>query len=52
LRAQYQGDKAAALKLVRVGERARNPKLEVTEVAAWTGLATVVLNLDEVVNKE
>jgi hypothetical protein len=52
LRKQYQADKAAALKLVSVGESARNAKLDVTEVAAWTGLATVVLNLDEVVNKE
>jgi hypothetical protein len=51
-RKQYQADKAGALKLVGVGEAPRNGKLDVVELAAYTGLASVVLNLDEVISKE
>jgi hypothetical protein len=52
LRGQYRADRAAARKLASVGEWPRNAKLDVVEVAAYAGLATLVLNLDEVVNKE
>ena len=47
----YQADKAAADKLLKVGESARDPKLDDAELAAWTTVASVILNLDEVLNK-
>jgi hypothetical protein len=49
---QYQADRQAALKLISVGEAPRNPKLDVAELAAYTGLASLILNLDEVISKE
>ncbi|MEQ2008087.1 MAG: PSD1 and planctomycete cytochrome C domain-containing protein [Limisphaerales bacterium] len=52
LRAQYSGDKEAALKLLSVGESKRNEKLDTAGHAAWTGLCSLLLNLDEVVTKE
>ncbi|NBR85778.1 MAG: DUF1553 domain-containing protein [Verrucomicrobia bacterium] len=52
LRTQYSADKEAALKLLAVGESKRNEKLDTTAHAAWTGLCSLVLNLDEVVTKE
>ena len=52
LRAQYSRDKEAALKLLVVGESRRNEKLDPTGHAAWTGLCSLLLNLDEVVTKE
>jgi hypothetical protein len=52
LRKQYGADRAGARKLLSVGERPRKAKLDVVEVAAYTALASLVLNLDEVVNKE
>jgi hypothetical protein len=52
LRQQYQTDRDAALRLVSVGESPHHPSLDVTELAAYTGLAALVLNLDEVLSKE
>ena len=49
--ADYKHDADAALKLVSVGESPRNDKLDVAELAAWTTLASVILNLDETVTK-
>jgi hypothetical protein len=49
--AKYQKDKDAALKLVGVGESQRPPELDVSELAAWTAVGNVLLNLDEVVTK-
>jgi hypothetical protein len=51
LRAQYGGDEAAAKKLLSVGESKRDVKLPAAEHAAWTGLCSLILNLDEVVSK-
>jgi hypothetical protein len=48
----YAGDRAAALKLLSVGEKPRNPGLDVTEHAAYTQVASLVLNLDEALTKE
>jgi len=47
----YQQDTKAALKLLTIGESARNEKLAVAELAAWTIVASTVLNLDETVTK-
>ena len=41
----------AATELVQVGESASDETLDAVEVAAWTLIANLILNLDEVVNK-
>ncbi|HTE20297.1 MAG TPA: DUF1553 domain-containing protein, partial [Armatimonadota bacterium] len=50
--AQYAGDRDGALKLVTTGESPRDEKIDVVEHAAYTGLCSLILNLDEVVTKE
>jgi hypothetical protein len=47
----YRKDRQAAMKLLSVGESKRNEKLDAAELAAWTALASVILNLDESVTK-
>ncbi len=51
LRAEYAKDEAAAAKLIRIGETAAPAAVRPAELAAWTMLASTVLNLDEVLNK-
>lgn len=41
----------AAEELVQVGESAPDETLDAVEVAAWTMIANLILNLDEVINK-
>jgi hypothetical protein len=48
----YRKNPQAALKLVRAGEYPRNEKLDVPELAAYTALAGLILNLDETITKE
>jgi len=50
--AKYRRDRKAALKLVSAGEHPRNAKLDVSELAAYTAVAGLILNLDEVITKE
>jgi hypothetical protein len=50
--AEYREDGKAALKLVSVGEYPRNEKLDVSELAAYTAVASLIFNLDEVITKE
>ena len=50
--AKYQGDKPAAEKLIAIGESKRNESLDATELAAYTLVCNLILNLDEVVTKE
>ncbi|HEY6167307.1 MAG TPA: PSD1 and planctomycete cytochrome C domain-containing protein [Verrucomicrobiae bacterium] len=52
LQQQFTADKEAAQKLLIVGESKRNEKLDPAEHAAWTGLCSLVLNLDEAISKE
>jgi hypothetical protein len=52
LRKVYSADEAAAKKLITTGESPADPKLAPAEFAAWTSLATVILNLDETISKE
>ncbi|HEY2585368.1 MAG TPA: DUF1553 domain-containing protein, partial [Tepidisphaeraceae bacterium] len=47
----YQHDQAAADKLLKVGESPRNEKLDQPELAAWTTVASVILNLDETITR-
>jgi hypothetical protein len=49
--AEFQRDAETALQLVDVGESSRNEELDISELAAWTMLAQLVLNLDETVSK-
>jgi hypothetical protein len=50
--AKYQADAAAAKALVGSGAAARPEKLEVAELAAWTAMGNVLLNLDETMTRE
>jgi hypothetical protein len=50
--ATYSKDVAAARKLIGVGETKPDAALNPSELAAWTMVANLVLNLDEVINKE
>jgi hypothetical protein len=51
-RERYQKDREAALRLVSIGEYKRDAQLDVAELAAYTAMASLVLNLDEVITKE
>ena len=48
----YHKDPDAALKLLRVGESKFDRKLDPGELAAWTTVASVILNLDETITKQ
>lgn len=52
LRTEQAGDRAAAMKLLSVGESKRDETLDPVEHAAWTSLCLMLLNLDEAVTKE
>jgi hypothetical protein len=49
--AKYQGAPKAALALLAIGESGRDERLPPAELAAWTIVASVILNLDETVTK-
>jgi hypothetical protein len=49
--AVYQNDSKAALKLLSLGESERNQRLQPAELAAWTIVASTILNLDEAITK-
>jgi Protein of unknown function (DUF1549)/Protein of unknown function (DUF1553)/Concanavalin A-like lectin/glucanases superfamily/Planctomycete cytochrome C len=48
----YRGDRKAAIELLRVGESKVDDKIDQTELAAWTMVASAILNLDETITKE
>ncbi|MBO0857965.1 MAG: DUF1553 domain-containing protein [Chloracidobacterium sp.] len=48
----YRKDKKAASELTHVGESAVDDKIDQPELAAWTMVASAILNLDETVTKE
>ncbi len=48
----YRDDEASARKLVSIGESPPEADLEVIQLAAWTGVAKLILNLDETMTKE
>lgn len=52
LRVTYQKSTDATQKLLGVGESKPDPGLDGAELAAWTNLANLVLNLDEAITKE
>ncbi len=50
--ARYRRDPAAAKKLLAIGESKRDERLDLSEHAAYTALASVILNLDEAITRE
>ena len=52
LQQPFTADKEAAQKRLNLGESKRNEKIVPLEHAAWTGLCSLVLNLDEAISKE
>jgi hypothetical protein len=52
LRETYRQEADAAQKLLAVGESKADGTLPSAELAAWTGLASVTLNLDEALSSE
>jgi hypothetical protein len=49
---RYAKDKDAATKLVKAGESKRDESLDVAELAAQAGIASLLFNLDEAMTKE
>src|SRR5205823_971961 len=47
----YRQDVKGALRLLAVGEAPRDERLPPAELAAWTVVASVILNLDETITK-
>jgi hypothetical protein len=50
--AEFRADADAATKLLGYGDAKRNEALDVNDLAAWTMVANLILNLDETVTKE
>jgi hypothetical protein len=48
----YRVDKKAALSLLGVGESKWDARHDASELAAWTIVASAILNLDETITKE
>ena len=40
------------MRLIDVGESSRDSRLDPAELAAWTTVASVILNLDETITKQ
>ena len=47
----FRRDRPSAIKLLNVGESPRDESLDAAELAAWTTIASVILNLDETITK-
>jgi hypothetical protein len=52
LLAQYQADRPAALKVLAVGDTSADATMEPAELASYAGVASLILNLDEVITRE
>ena len=48
----FRKDRRAATRLVAVGESARDARVDVAELAAWTTVTSAILNLDETITKQ
>jgi mono/diheme cytochrome c family protein len=49
LSAAYRGDPTAARALIAVGASASDPSIPPADLAAWTAVANIILNMDEVI---
>ncbi len=52
LKTVYTNDPAAAQSLLKVGSATADANLNATDLAAWTSICAIVLNLDEMLSKE
>ncbi len=50
--AEYRQDRSAALKLISVGASVPDSKINPGELAAWTTVASAILNLDETITNQ
>jgi hypothetical protein len=50
--AEYKANPDRAKQLLSVGESKPDPKVQAAELAAWTTVASTILNLDETITKE
>ncbi|VAX40312.1 hypothetical protein MNBD_PLANCTO02-1260, partial [hydrothermal vent metagenome] len=50
--AEYKANPSAAKSLITIGETPPDKAINTTELAAWTMVANLILNLDEVITKE
>jgi hypothetical protein len=50
--AAFARDRRSAVKLVDVGESRRDSRLDPVQLAAWTTVASAILNLDETITKQ
>jgi hypothetical protein len=48
----FRKNQAAAMTFLSVGESPRDARLDAAELAAWTTVASVILNLDETITKQ
>ena len=48
---EFKNNRSAALELMKVGEAATDPRLEVTELAAFTSIANALLQTDETITR-
>jgi hypothetical protein len=51
-RRAFAADRRSAVRLIEVGESGRDSRLDAAELAAWTTVASVILNLDETITKQ
>ncbi len=49
---RFDTDRAAAESFLKQGDSPRDPALDIASLAAWSSIASVILNLDETVTKE
>ncbi|MBY0232627.1 MAG: PSD1 and planctomycete cytochrome C domain-containing protein [Gemmataceae bacterium] len=52
LRAQYKADPASAKEVLKAGEWPVDEKADAAELAAWAGVCSLVMNLDEAITRE
>jgi len=51
MRSTYQADEKVAIQLLSVGASPRNASIPVSELAAYTAITSMILNLDEAITK-
>jgi hypothetical protein len=48
----FRKDPRAAAKLIAIGESPHDTRLDPVQLAAWTTVASTILNLDETITKQ
>ena len=49
---RYRADRRAALELVNVGDTPRDETLDIAELASYTMVASMIMNLDRTITKD